>query len=302
MQLYAKSAFKKKDMDVKVDIGCDGIEIQLLGELVNGELGKYFKAQEVFELEKFHEYPISVVHCPLLGKFGLPDVNIENFATNDFELLNQVCYIANYFGKLQEKNVIVVIHSEMSMENMHLVGILVKLEMIIQHLLFQYPYIEIAIENVSPLRKVYKSEIHLCNNFSFDNVELVAYLRQKLATDRIGTCLDTCHAMITDRYMKAIYEQLEDIPYTDYSLEKYFLKNKNYIKLIHLSDMKGNGYGRGKHGISFFPETKDRLEYILALYGKYGYQCPVTLEVEETDYLVCESYRKTRELVLDILD
>ena len=206
MQIYAKSAFKEKDMDVKVDIGCDGIEIQLLGELVNRESGKYFQAQKVFDLEKFIDYPITVIHCPLLWHFGLSDVNIESFATNDFELLNQVCYIANYFGKLHSKQIIVVIHSEMSMENMNVIGILKRIESVIQYMLSQYPYIEMAIENVTPLRKVYGGEIHLCNNFSFDNVELVAHLREKLCTDRIGTCLDTCHAMITDRYMKAIYE------------------------------------------------------------------------------------------------
>lgn len=34
MRIYAKSAMKTENMDVKMKIGCDGIEIQLFDELV----------------------------------------------------------------------------------------------------------------------------------------------------------------------------------------------------------------------------------------------------------------------------
>ena len=301
MLIYAKSALKIKDIDTKIDIGCDGIEIQLLSELVDGRVGRYFKADEAFELDKFNEYPVKVVHCPLLSSYGLADVNIESFVSRDFSLLEQVCYIADYFGKIQSISVLVVIHSEMNMDNMIAVNILDRVVNIVGYMIMKFRNIEIVLENVTPLRKVYKGEIYLSNNFHFDNIKITNYIRKELNTERVGTCLDTCHAMIADKYMKEIYRILGDLEYKDFSLESFFDFNKDVIKLIHLSDVNGNGYGRGKHGIRFTDKTKDRLKYIIDLYKKYGYTCPITLEVEETDYLICDGYKETRETLLKIL-
>lgn len=55
----------------------------------------------------------------------------------------------------------------------------------ISYVLFKYPFIELVIENVTPLRKVYSDEVHLCNNFSFGNIELVKYLREELNTKEL---------------------------------------------------------------------------------------------------------------------
>lgn len=126
MRIFAKSSLSKEQLDVKVGIGCDGVEVQLLSELVDGKIGRYFKADEVFDLSSFNNYPIKVVHCPLLGSYGLSDVNIESFSCADFDLLDQVCYIANYFGELQSEKVIVVVHSEVNMGNLIAIDLLRK--------------------------------------------------------------------------------------------------------------------------------------------------------------------------------
>ena len=83
MEIYAKSSLTESQMDTKLDIGCDGLEIQLLGELVNGEVGQYLLAKDVFELQQLKDYPVSVVHSPILCHYGLADVNIENFACDE---------------------------------------------------------------------------------------------------------------------------------------------------------------------------------------------------------------------------
>ena len=41
-KIYAKSVLTKERMNVKKEIGCDGIEIQLFAEFIDGELGHYF--------------------------------------------------------------------------------------------------------------------------------------------------------------------------------------------------------------------------------------------------------------------
>ena len=301
MKIFAKSTLSKEQLDVKVSIGCDGIEVQLLSELVDGQIGRYLKADEVFNLPEFNNYPIKVVHCPLLWHYGLSDVNIESFACGDFDLLDQVCYIANYFGELQSEKIIVVVHSEVNMGSLVSLGLLRKVVSTFSYMLMKYRNIEFAVENVIPLKKVYHDEIGLCNNFHFDNIELVKYIRDELKTDRVGTCLDTCHAMVTDKYMMEIYKVFEDIEYRDYSLDSYFESNKDYIKLVHLSDFRGNGFKKGNHGVRFTKDTKSKLESILKIYDKYNYKCPITLEVNETDYNICDGYKETKEILESVI-
>lgn len=171
----------------------------------------------------------------------------------------------------------------------------------ISYVLFKYPFIELVIENVTPLRKVYSDEVHLCNNFSFDNIELVKYLREELNTKRIGTYLDTCHATISRKYMEAVYNEIGGIKCLDYFLESYFKRNKDYAKLIHLSDAQGSGYDSGRHGVSFNNKSIGKLRGIIDLYYKYDYSCPVTLEVNEADYSICDCYKETKDTLLKVL-
>ena len=84
----------KEQIERKIKIGCDGIEIQLLTELIHGQLGNYFEAEDVFDLQSFAKYNISVVHAPILSKYGISDVNLETLCDGyDFKLLDQVFYI-----------------------------------------------------------------------------------------------------------------------------------------------------------------------------------------------------------------
>ena len=140
-------------------------------------------------------------------------------------------------------------------------------------------------------------ELHLPNNFAFDNVDMVDRMRHILKTDRIGTCLDTCHMMLTQKYIRGLYEMVGDIAVPDLSTRKFFEMNKPFLKLIHLADMTGSGYGKGRHGIPFYKETEGKLKGIMDIYNSNNIVCPITLEVEETDFSVSSGYRQTKELV-----
>lgn len=303
-KIYAKSALLEAQLDSKLNIGCDGIELQLLSELVK-KLGDYNYAEDVFDLSKgrFDKYigKIKVVHAPLLSHYGLDDVCIESVAdSEDFMLLDQICYVANWFGERQQENITIVIHSETTVDTMLLIGDTWKRVLnAVGYLLFKYKYIEIAFENVTPLRvSKFNKQLKLCNNFMTDNLDMIKRLRENLNTDRVGTVLDICHARMTEKYMTAIYKEMGDRECEDYSLENFFRLNKDYIKLIHLAGMQGSGYGRGNHGTIFDIEDADsmnNLRKFIELYDKYEYDCPITLEVEETDYLTSEGYKKSRE-------
>lgn len=297
-KIYAKSSFTKEQMNVKCAIGCDGLEIQLLGELIEDRgNGEYVRPEEVFDLKAFENYPISVVHAPLL--LGQGDVVLEVLCDRkDCTLLQSVFEIANYYGEIQGKKIIVVFHTETFLGKINDIGqAWNNITQVVGYMLERYPYTELVIENVSPLRGVDKGEeLHLSNNFAFDNVVMVDELRRTLNTDRIGTCLDTCHAMLAEKYICGLYNMVGDVPAPDLSMGEFFRKNAEYLKLIHLADAKGSGYGKGKHGIPFTEETSDRLTNILKMYKGIGLDCPITLEVEETDFSVCDGYRGTRDL------
>jgi hypothetical protein len=299
-EIYAKSALVESNLACKEKIGCDGIEVQLLDELINGKLGSYFDAKDVFDFNLLKNFNIKAVHAPLLGHYGLDDVTLENLCdASDFKLLEQVCYIANKIGEYHNRNIIVIVHSEMSLEVMSLIG--ETWERIIKHLgylLFKYPYVEFGIENVTAMNKLTRKKFILSNNIFDDNIEMVKILRDQLDTDRVGTVLDTCHASVVKLFYDTLYPVFGDeMPKLDMSMENYFRRNAPYVKLFHFSDTIGNGCGKGKHGQPFTEDSKYKLFEYLDLYYMYNIKAPITLEVAETDYLVCDGYTKSKQLV-----
>lgn len=297
--IYAKASLTHEQIDVKLSIGCDGIEIQLLNELLgNRNEHDWLNADSVFNLNEFKDYPIAVIHAPLLKGHG--DVLLERISDPaDYKLLYEIFKIANYFGECQNKVVGVVMHSESYVEYLSDVGNSVdRIEKYLERILLDFPYTELYIENVSPLRGIGKGKaLHLANNFMFDNVELVELLRKDLHTERIGTVLDTCHQMLTEKYIGALYDLVGDIPKPDLSISKYFEVNAPYMKLIHVCNMQGSGYGKGRHGVPFTKDTYNKLVTILQLHDKYVPSRPMTLEVEESDFLTSDGYRLTKSLI-----
>ena len=247
-------------------------------------------------------YPISAIHAPLLS--GIGDLTIENMLdADDIIVLFEMCRIADMYGKAQNKIITLVIHSESYLSLMTDVGgMYYKIRRTLDMLFKQYSNVRIAIENVSPLRNLGKGKVlHLSNNFGYDNVCLVKQLKEDLQTDRIGTILDTCHSMITEKYMSAIFKEIGNyVEPEDYSMERFFAENKDVIFHIHFADMKGCGYGKGNHGISFTEETKRKAYSILDLYKKYAYTCPLCIEVEEPDgYEINTGFKTTKQIILD---
>ena len=73
-------------------------------------------------------------------------------------------------------------------------------------------------------------------------------------------------------------------------------------KVVHLADVKGGGYGKGKHGMPFeeTEQSLQALEHALRLYKRYGYHALITLEVAEEDFNNPVGYQKSLELAKDV--
>lgn len=298
--LYAKASLDRAEIEEKIRCGCDAIELNLENDFLlhgNDYLGYY--GSELFVMKD-----IRVVHVPFNQDKEM--LNLEwIFGRRDISALENVFSLAQYCGEKWNHEVIVVVHSCMAMYDFMQYELLQ--ERIVEKLgeLFgQYPRVELAVENTIPLElgKTGRFIPRLCNGIYQDTAEIVGWLRDRFGS-RVGSVLDTCHAMMTKQYLRVLLEAadvshiysgdaLEEI-----NMEHYFRMNQGLCKLIHFNNSQGNGY-RENHGTAF--ERAEDVADILNLYDRYQYQCPLTLEIREEDYLDCRNYRKTKRLIEEV--
>ena len=280
-----------EQIQAKLNIGCDGIEVQLLGELYKDKSKHiYKKVEEVWDLSEFDKYPIKCVHSPLTEE---GDVLLEMICDLEDRLLFEELFkFAQHFGEVQNEVIPLIIHSESFYDALCDLGTSwITIRNTVKSMLDRYPNVKLLIENVTPIRGIDKDQpLHLCNNWAFDNVEMVDILRREISTDRIGTVLDTCHAMMSEKYLTCLYQEVGNIAMPDYTIQNYMLKNQPYCGIIHLANFRNSGYSHGNHGTPFDSESYNLLCEILLAYEKLGYTCPLTLEVFECDYLTSDNY------------
>ena len=133
----------------------------------------------------------------------------------------------------------------------------------------------------------------------YDNVKLANFLNEVFRTNRFGTVLDTAHILTTIRIYERIFSDYEEIK-EKFSIEKYFEKNKDVIKLIHLADLKNLGFRKGEHGVKF--DNKEDMKFFIDLYKKYEYDCDITIEITEKDYVKNENFENNFKMLNEILN
>lgn len=274
MLFIAKSAWDKSQVADKMRRGACGLEIQLLDPRKETFLTSKAKVLD----DSILKYTIEAVHMPLSN--GI-DMEIEDVDGQYY--FPYVCEFANEIARIQQRRVIVVIHLHTTISNLKLYGLYDKVCKSLTAMAKKFPNVTIAVENTPYFFDV-----------PYSNVELV----ETIGLSNVGTCLDTCHAMMTERI---IHDLSKDFRCRKASLEGFFEKNKDVCKLIHLADCvdAGTGYGNNKgHGVSFDMSTLDSipvLKRIFSYYRYYDYKCNITLEVREDDFLNCVNFSKTLE-------
>lgn len=246
-------------------------------------------------LDTFCDTPIKVIHTPFTKNNHF---NIEE--KNTKEILQYIIKTSEYVRKKQGyfKDIIVVIHNELSPMKMDQYGILSETIDILKNVSDEYPYVKIAIENTTGAYKIKEMNY-------FTNLELALLCDRK----NIGTCLDTCHLKI-NKYIDDIMQQnyknnpTKKIPTIDEFIKIHMEYEK--LNLIHFANASDdlNGFGQNLgHGSGFFIDNNDDVNFakeILSAYDKYGCKCPMTLELIEKDYLNPINVPKTLELLKTI--
>jgi hypothetical protein len=279
MKIFGKSKLNGNIYD-KILKGADAIEIHLEDDFLSSD--------DFWNDDIVHEVPICVVHAPLSQNVK---TDIEEKASR--EILVKTCEFAHKIALTQKHNVIVVCHLSSSVDQLKRLGIYESLVFFIRDLAAMYEHLEFAIENVMRLSDNIQDRV----NFKTASFEDPIILAKDINHDRVGTCLDTCHALAdisVVNYVTGYLRQTGKFKNDEliFGLDAFFAKNKETIKLIHLSNALSHGM-YDDHGLPFTINDQDRLSVMLDLYEKYKYTCPITIEVREKNYSNARNFEIT---------
>lgn len=281
MKILGKSAIKTEDLKGKARLD-KYIEIQMLKEFEsnNVDINKYYN-----EIVSIPEIDIIALHVPIISG---NNINIE-FIGNYMDRcrISNSIILAGKLSKHYNHKIKVVIHTAMKYEIYDKMPVLFEnIVNFFEEYFYRYPLLDYCFENVVPLE--IGNDFKLRNGCLYDNVKLANRLNFCFSTDRFGTVLDTCHALVTERVFK---NMLHDYPelLKNISLENFFKENKETIKLIHLCDVTNLGFVKGTHGIKF--EDINLMEQIMDFYKKYNYDCDITIEITEKDYVKNDNFK-----------
>lgn len=289
--IVGKSIPNKVHLENRIKSGISNIELQLFGD----EIDVKNILKTIYDVKGLN---ITSVHAPF--STNKLEVNIENLASNHHtELIYSTVFIANEIGRKKNQIIPVVIHTNIKIEDVFLyqeswATILNRLNQLLKY----NKYISFAIENLIPLSNSVYPKTY--NNFMFDNVKLVKYLREELCSDRIFTTFDVCHAVSTIRFLEKF--KAEGATFEIPNLEYYFIQNKDLCRIFHLSDVKGLGLAKEDHGIVFSSQREKYLLEILALYDKYLTHADLVIEIQENDYESFDNLKHTFNYLKDYYD
>ena len=290
--IYCKSALTREQLEARKSLKKSGIELQLLGDFEDNPLS----TKEYIEILAEIIYDIKAVHVPL--KKGEEIVEIQMLDNEKARsLFDRVCELSQAISDINGETILIVIHNRWDVSDFNLAKN--STESIVNYLrdiLIKYPSIRIGIENVVAFMNY---TCMFTNGVMPNYVEVIKYLRKELNTDRVGTVLDTCHAIASLRILKLI-EDYEDISFS-ISLEDYFKANKDICFLVHLANVKGLGFNINTHGIGF-EEDKELLIELVNMYNKYLSGVDITIEVGESDFIKCSTYRANYDMLVDIIN
>lgn len=267
------------------------MEIQLLGDFLNPN----YSMDEFMQLVEQYQPQIQILHSPLAYGEDTDLSQIEEVST--FMTARKTCELAQRLADYYQRRMPVVFHFGGDVEELQAQPARRAAFLSLLTTLYQaYPSVDFYFENVTvfifskhpenPRRRYRDADPKTAP-------QLVRWLREVFHdSERFWTVLDTCHALMTVRLLQTVG--------ADASLEEFFKENEGICGLIHLANARNYGIGPD-HGTPFLTEDAELLEELLALYQTYQFNCPLTLEINEPDYLTYPNYQATYATLLPLL-
>lgn len=295
---YIAKASSLSAIKDKKEKGATAIEWQLIGdnyEPIKGEL----------------PLPIINVHTTLVNNndvcFDLAFAEHNNILINpNFELKSKPIYhykellvamnLAEYYAIHQGIQVVVVVHSMSCIP-------VSKYQEIAQwflELFKAYPHVDIAVENSSVIgNERYFRGVSEPSSIPF-YIESIRKFLPFGYKNRLGTTLDTCHALMSARLMNLIAkeEELDSFVVDETSfLEQHFISYSDTIKVIHFNNARNLGK-RKNHGVGFYTEADKVLcKNLFDFYKKYAKGARFVIEIREDDYENAINFENTVKLL-----
>lgn len=237
--------------------------------------------------------------CVLSGKAGGADASYQDDTT---DLVRNAAQMNKACAELSKKKPLVILHNELHFDCMGK-GDLIRVKTLVEHVLADCPDIVLAIENTTAHRFLQHGSTKLSSGYYDSPVKFCEFLRENAegAKKRVFTCLDICHAKITEKHMGAVAATIDGCS-CGFSLEEFFQLYALTLGLLHFAGYTGSGYGNG-HATPFVTDrtsegvkdelllgcdeedarNMDVLREAYKLYGDLDLACPITLEINEKD-------------------
>ena len=268
------------------------MEIQLLGDFLSDD----YDLDQALALVRKCQSQIHILHSPLAYGEDTDLAKIEELPT--FRSVQKTCQLAQQLATFYGRRMPVVFHfggdiDELKTQPARRAAFLSLLTNLYQ----DYPSVDFYFENVTTLIFSKHPENPRRRYRDADPKtapQLVRWLRDVFKDKtRFYTVLDTCHALMTVRLLQTLGAEA--------SLEEFFKENEGLCGLIHLANARNYGIGPD-HGTPFLEEDQALLEEILTFYQTYRFNCPLTLEINESDYETYQNYQATMNTLQSLLN
>ena len=290
-EILIKTALIKPQLKAAKNLN-SRMEIQLLGDFLADDLC----LDHLMELVREEQPDIQILHSPLAYGEDTDLSKIEEVEV--FKIAHKTCQFAQYLADYYGRPMPVVFHfggdiDELKQQPARRAAFLSALTNLYQ----TYPGVHFYFENVTTLI-FSKHPVHGRRRYRDADPktapQLVKWLRDVFQDkERFYSVLDTCHALMTVRLIQTLGAEA--------SLEEFFQENAGVCGLIHLANARNYGIGPD-HGTPFLVEDEALLEEILTLYHAYHFNCPLTLEINETDYEIYQNYQATYQVLTSVLN
>lgn len=252
--------------------------------------------KEVKDILTKYNVKCHAVHAPIADANGIKEsISIGTFhkkqRASNIELFKKCIEVANYL--CDTGNPIVVTHigtgfnlNDVNLNNLSKSYIDKTLEEAREDLLILNEYIQnnypttiLVVENMPSMAYSSEEEI-LCWYFGREH-DLPEFI-ESLNLPNIKTCLDICHLTTTMRINKI------QNPYSKFSLDDYIKSYSKTLGLVHLNNCTNLGEILKHHSQPFSPDNESDLELLKSFFTsmkKYNVNCPISLEINEVNYL-----------------
>lgn len=289
-QIFIKTALIEDQFQAATALNHE-MEIQLLEDFTH----ETYDMDQAMQLVKQSQAQIQMLHSPLAYGEDIDLSNIENPYT--YDMAKKTCELAQRLATYYQRRMPVVFHYGGDVEELVTQPARQRAFIALIHELYQtYPEVDFCFENVTavvfskhpsnPPRRYRDADPYTAPN-------LVRWLREVFEDERrFYTVLDTCHALMTVRLLSILGQEI--------GLETFFQANQGLCGLIHLANARNYGIGKD-HGTPFLEEDRSLLEEIMTYYRRYQFTCPLTLEINESNYLEYENYQATHQTLEQVV-